>query len=180
MDGAWGLCLQQQKTLGWCLEALTAVSVRKLPCSPCFVIRPLLCQVTGKTVNVFQPFKMIEGLAHRLYSYKMRSSHQDFLWFRKVQRTFLAQSSPFPPPPVLWLLWCFLAPAEIKSRRAGYCKNGYFSRTHCACRKVWFCKCQSILFPAQNQKQECFGASDPNIGLLFGEGTGMQRSGIAH
>lgn len=128
-------CASNHGRLGWHLGALTVVNVRKLPCSPCFMIWPLLCQVTSKTANVFQPLKMIEGLAHRLYSYKMRSSHQDFLWFRRVQWTFLPQSSPFPPPPVLWLLWCFLAPAEIKSRRAGYCKNGYFSRTHCACRK---------------------------------------------
>lgn len=44
---------------------------------------------------------------------------------------------------------------------------------------VWFCKCQSILFPARNQNQECFGASDPYTGLLFREGTEMQQSRIA-
>lgn len=128
---------------------------------------------------------MIEGLAHRLYSYKMRSSHEHFLWFRKVQLTFLAQSSPFPPPPVLWLLWCFLAPAKIKSRRAGHCKDGYFSRSIGPVESrmgkiglVWFCKYQSILFPPQNQKQGYFGASDPYTGLLFGEGPGVQQSHI--
>lgn len=151
------------------------------------MILSLLCQITSKIVDVFQPLKMIEGLAHRLYSYKMRSSHEHFLWFRKVQLAFLAQSSPFPPPPVLWLLWCFLAPAKIKSRRAGHCEDGYFSRSIGPVESrmgkiglVWFCKYQSILFPPQNQKQGYFGASDPCTGLLFGEGPGVQQSHIAH
>jgi len=85
-------------------EVSTTLSAWKVSYLHYFIISSLLCQIPSETTDVFQPLKMIEGLAHGLHTHKMRSSHEHFLWFREVQLTFLAQSSPFLPPPS-----CFVA-----------------------------------------------------------------------
>lgn len=48
------------------LEVSTALNAWKVHFSHYFMVSSLVCQIPRKFVDVFQPLKMIEGLAHRL------------------------------------------------------------------------------------------------------------------
>lgn len=72
--------------------------------------------------------------------------------------------------PVLWLLWCFLAPAGIKSGKGGVGRADVSARQG---KMGFFGKSQSILSP-QNENQGCLGARDASHELFLGKGPGIR------